>query len=243
MTKAIAIRLARLGQKTHTLDMKATKHPRVKICCISSREEARLAIDCGASAVGLVSAMPSGPGVISEEQIADIAASVPPPIATFLLTSKQDAESVIAQQRRCCTNTIQLVDRFLGSYEELRLFLPGVSIVQVVHITGEESVKEAIAVATHVDALLLDSGNPMLATKELGGTGRKHNWALSRRILEQIDTPIFLAGGLNPDNVHEAVREVGPFGLDICTGVRSEGKLDEQKLRALFASLNVTRTC
>ena len=120
---------------------------------------------------------------------------------------------------------------------------PGISIVQVVHVTGEESVEEAIALAAHVDALLLDSGNPMLATKELGGTGRRHNWALSRRIREQIDIPIFLAGGLNPDNVHEAVLDVGPFGLDICTGVRSEGKLDEQKLRALFAGLNVTQAC
>ncbi|HZW81219.1 MAG TPA: phosphoribosylanthranilate isomerase [Candidatus Deferrimicrobiaceae bacterium] len=217
--------------------MRATKHPRVKICCISSREEARLAIDCGASAVGLVSAMPSGPGVISEELITDIAASIPPPIATFLLTSKQDAESIIAQQRRCRINTIQIVDRFLGSYEALKVALPGISIVQVVHVTGEESVEEAIAVAAHVDALLLDSGNPMLATKELGGTGRRHNWALSQRIRERIGIPIFLAGGLKPDNVHEAVREVGPFGLDVCTGVRGEGKLDEQKLRALFESL------
>jgi phosphoribosylanthranilate isomerase len=222
--------------------MRATKHPRIKICCISSRDEARMAIDCGASAVGLVSAMPSGPGVISEAQIADIAASVPPPIATFLLTSKQDAETIIAQQRRCRTTTIQIVDRFLGSYETLKLALPGISIVQVVHVSGEESIEEAVAVAAHVDALLLDSGNPMLATKELGGTGRRHNWALSRRIREQVDIPIFLAGGLNADNVYEAVQEVGPFGLDICTGVRSQGKLDEQKLRALFASLKVTQT-
>ena len=144
--------------------MRATKHPRIKICCISSRDEARMAIDCGASAVGLVSAMPSGPGVISEAQIADIAASVPPPIATFLLTSKQDAETIIAQQRRCRTSTIQIVDRFLGSYETLKLALPGISIVQVVHVTGEESIEEAVAVAAHVDALLLDSGNPMLAS-------------------------------------------------------------------------------
>jgi len=162
--------------------MWATDHPRVKICCISSREEARIAIECGASALGLVSAMPSGPGVIPEETIAEIAASVPPPIATFLLTAKQDTESIIAQQRRCRTNTIQIVDRFLGTYEDLRTALPGISIVQVVHVTGEESLEEAIAVATHVDALLLDSGNPLLAVKELGGTGRRHNWTLSRRI-------------------------------------------------------------
>jgi phosphoribosylanthranilate isomerase len=197
-----------------------------------------LAIEHGAAAVGLVSAMPSGPGVIPEEQIADIAARVPPPVATFLLTSRQDVKDIIEQQRRCRTNTIQIVDRLThGSYDDLRSALPGISIVQVVHVVGEESVEEAVLAAQHVDAILLDSGNPSLATKELGGTGRRHNWALSRQIREQIAIPLFLAGGLKPENVRQAVDEVGPFALDICTGVRSEGKLDAQKLRALFANL------
>ena len=169
------------------LDMQPTLRPRVKICCISSREEARLAIRCGASALGLVSEMPSGPGVISEEQIAEIAAEVPPPIATFLLTCHQDSESIIAQQRRCTTNTIQICDRLTnGSYLDLKRALPGISIVQVIHVVGPESVDEARAVAPQVDAILLDSGNPALATKELGGTGRRHDWTLSRKIREQI---------------------------------------------------------
>src|SRR4051794_8125647 len=110
--------------------MYPTLRPRVKICCISSVAEAQLAIRCGASALGLVSAMPSGPGVIGEELIAEIAAQVPPPIATFLLTSRQDAASIIAQQRRCRVNTIQICDSVQeGCYEELRAKLPGVSLV------------------------------------------------------------------------------------------------------------------
>src|SRR5438477_7195237 len=166
--------------------MEPTRVPRVKVCCISSVDEARMAIAAGASALGLVSAMPSGPGVISEEQIAEIAATVPPPIATFLLTSKQDIDSIIAQQRRCCTNCVQLCDFVTsGSLFELKAALPGISIIQVVHVTGPESVDEAVAVASSVDAILLDSGNPSLAVKELGGTGRRHDWALSRKIREQ----------------------------------------------------------
>lgn len=197
-----------------------------------------MAIEHGAAALGLVSAMPSGPGVILDEQIADIAVRVPPPVATFLLTSRQDVKDIIEQQRRCRTNTIQIVDRLThGSYDDLRRALPGISVVQVVHVVGEESVEEAVLVAQHVDAILLDSGNPSLATKELGGTGRRHNWALSRKIREQIAIPLFLAGGLKPENVRQAVDEVGPFALDICTGVRSDGKLDAQKLRRLFANL------
>ena len=198
-----------------------------------------LAIDHGAAALGLVSAMPSGPGVISEDRIAEIAAHVPPPIGTFLLTSRQDVKSIIEQQHRCRTNTIQIVDRLThGSYVDLRGELPGISIVQVVHVMGEESVEEAILAAEHVDAILLDSGNPTLATKELGGTGRRHDWALSRKIREQVGIPVFLAGGLKPENVRQAVDEVGPFALDICSGVRSDGRLDAQKLHTLFANLN-----
>jgi phosphoribosylanthranilate isomerase len=209
--------------------------PRVKVCCIASVEEARVAVECGASAVGLVSEMPSGPGVIAEELIAEIAARVPPPVATFLLTCRQDAASIIAQQRRCRVNTLQLCDRVPTEvYAELRAELPGVSLVQVVHVTGEESFEEALSIAPHVDALLLDSGNQSLAVKELGGTGRMHDWRVSRRIVEVSPVPVFLAGGLRPENVAGAVETVRPFGLDVCSGVRTDGRLDAEKLRRFF---------
>ena len=197
-----------------------------------------MAISYGASALGLVSRMPSGPGVISESRIAEIAAKVPPPIATFLLTSEQEVETIAQQQRRCGTNAIQICDRLTrGSHLDLKRSLPGISIVQVIHVAGPESLDEALRLAPSVDAILLDSGNPSLAVKELGGTGRRHDWRLSQRIREQLEVPIFLAGGIHAGNVREAIEEVGPFGLDICTGVRSDGGLDEQKLAALFAQI------
>ena len=218
--------------------MEPTRAPRVKICCISSVAEARMAIEAGASALGLVSAMPSGPGVISEEQIAEIAATIPPPISSFLLTSKQDFDSIVAQQHRCRTNCIQLCDRLTtGSLRKLKAAMPGVSVVQVVHVTGPESVEEAIAVASGVDAILLDSGNQSLAIKELGGTGRRHDWNLSRRIRGQVSVPIFLAGGLKADNVGEAIAAVQPFGLDLCSGVRTDGQLDREKLARFFSAV------
>ena len=208
---------------------------RVKICCIASVEEMRLAVECGASAVGLVSAMPSGPGVIEEELIAEIAARVPPTVATFLLTCRQDADSIVEQQRRCRVNTLQLCDSVgHGVYAKLRASLPGVSIVQVVHVGGEESFDEALSVAPHVDALLLDSGNQSLAVKELGGTGRTHDWRVSRSIVEASPAPVFLAGGLKPENVSEAIETVRPFGLDVCSGVRADGRLDAEKLKRFF---------
>ena len=194
-----------------------------------------MAIDAGASAVGLVSAMPSGPGPIPETLIAEIAATIPPGVSSFLLTCLQDAGAIIDQQRRLRTNTIQICDRLPeGSYAQLRAAMPGVSLVQVVHVAGPESVDEAIAVAPHVDAVLLDSGNQSLAIKELGGTGRTHDWNLSRKIRKAIDVPMFLAGGLNPANVAAAIREVQPFGIDVCSGLRTNGDLDPQKLAGFF---------
>jgi phosphoribosylanthranilate isomerase len=217
--------------------------PRVKICCISSVEEAALAVACGASALGLVSAMPSGPGVIREDQIAEIAATVPPPIATFLLTSKQEVAEIVEQQRRCRTNCIQLCDCLTpGAHADLRRALPGIKIVQVIHVTGPGSVDEALAIVPSVDAILLDSGNPALAVKELGGTGRSHDWRLSRRIREQVSIPIFLAGGLNAGNVGQAMNAVAPFGLDLCSGVRTDGKLDRQKLLAFFDAVHLAES-
>ena len=220
--------------------MKSTRKPRVKICCIASVAEAWLAIEHGASALGLVSAMPSGPGPISETLIAEIAVTIPPGISSFLLTCRQDAASIIDQQRRLRVNTIQICDRLpTGTHQELRDALPGVSLVQVVHVTGPEAVDEAVAVSRFVDAVLLDSGNQSLEIKELGGTGRTHDWSLSRKIREAIDVPLFLAGGLKPHNVADAIQEVEPFGIDVCSGLRTNGALDRHKLSAFFAAIRV----
>jgi phosphoribosylanthranilate isomerase len=221
--------------------MGSINRPRVKVCCIASVAEAWLAIETGAAAIGLVSAMPSGPGPIEEELIAEIAKVVPPGVASFLLTCKQDVQSIIDQQRRLRVNTIQICDRLVdGTYRDLRHALPGVSLVQVIHVTGPESVDEAQMIAPHVNGILLDSGNQSLQIKELGGTGRVHDWSLSRRIRETIDVPLFLAGGLNPENVAEAIRTVAPFGVDVCSGLRTEGKLDRNKLSAFFDEVHRT---
>jgi phosphoribosylanthranilate isomerase len=208
------------------------------VCCIERVEDARLAVRYGAAALGLVSAMPSGPGIIAEERIAEIVAAVPPGVATFLLTSRCEVDAIVAQQRRTGANTLQLCDRMPeGSHAALRDALPGIKLVQVVHVAGEASIAEATAVAPCVDALLLDSGNQSLPVKELGGTGRTHDWSISRRIREAVDVPVFLAGGLRPENVAEAIRAVRPFAVDVCSGLRTGGRLDEAKLGRLVGAM------
>lgn len=211
---------------------------RVKVCCIGGVEEARLAVEHGVDALGLVSAMPSGPGVIDEDTIAAVARFAPPPVATFLLTSNSDSDPIIAQVRQTGVSTVQFVDELApGAHRAIRGALPALKQVQVIHVTGPESLDQALAVAPEVDALLLDSGNPNLAVKELGGTGRVHDWAVSRAIVEQSRIPVFLAGGLRADNVKEALDRVGPYGLDICSGVRTNGILDPEKLSRFLAAV------
>jgi len=182
--------------------------------------------------------MPNGPGVIEESRMADIIAAIPPGIDTFLLTSATAAEAIISQHRRCPAATIQLVDAVpMDAYAALRAALPEVRIVQVIHVVDATALQEAEAVAPHVDALLLDSGNPNLAVKSLGGTGQAHDWRISRRIVEAMDLPVWLAGGLRAHNVAEAIATVRPYGVDLCTGVRTDSRLDAEKLDAFMEAV------
>ena len=211
---------------------------RIKICCIATLDEARLAIAAGAAAIGLVSRMPSGPGPIEETLIAEIVPRVPRGVSTFLLTSATDVAAIVAQQRRTGANTLQLVDRLdLGAYRDLRRELPDVALVQVIHVLDDDAVREAAEAARYVDALLLDSGNPRLAVKELGGTGRVHDWRISRRIRDASPVPIWLAGGLTAATVGDAIAAVEPWGVDVCPGVRTGGRLDPAKLAAYVAAV------
>lgn len=200
-----------------------------------------MAIEHGADALGLVARMPSGPGPISDELIKQISVTIPPPIARFLLSCEQNADDVIEHIRRTGVNTIQLVDELTdNNYRRIREQLPYVSIVQVIHVTGEESIARALHVHSNVDAILLDSGNPTAAIKTLGGTGSVHNWEISREIVRAVNVPVFLAGGLNASNVANAIRKVKPYGVDICSGVRTDGKLDSTRLAAFIKEVYAT---
>ena len=211
---------------------------KVKICCIISIQEASLAIAHGAAAIGLVGRMPSGPGIITDELIHSIAKTVPPPIDSFLLTSETTAEAIIEHHNKVNTTTIQMVDALTDrQYHKIREAIPHVKLVQVIHVLDEKAVQEAIEISEWVDAILLDSGNPNLSTKVLGGTGKIHNWDLSKKIRENISIPTYLAGGINKDNIRKAIDHVQPYGIDLCSSVRTNGQLDERKLEELFKAL------
>lgn len=209
---------------------------KVKVCCISSVTEAELALSAGANVLGLVGPMPTGPGILTNEAIAAIVKAIPSEVHTWLLTSETSAEAIIAQHQQVKTTAIQLVtDIEAGGHAKIRAALPNVELVQVIHVLGEEAIASAKAIETEVDYVLLDSGNP--AKAELGGTGRVHNWAVSKAIVESVKVPVFLAGGLRPDNVQAAIQQVRPFGLDLCSGIRTNKQLDAEKLTAFMSNV------
>ena len=215
--------------------------PHLKVCCIATIEEAELAIRYGANAVGLVSEMPSGPGVITDDRIEEIAACIPPGVSTFLLTSSREVDAIVDQQQRFQVDTIQLCDDLPPEkILELRSLMRGVSVIKVIHVAGDKAIDQARTAAQAAHALLLDSGDPSKAVKELGGTGRIHDWALSRKICDEVEVPVWLAGGLTPENIAEAVRKVRPFGVDVCSGLRTDGLLNEEKLSRFTQNLGTS---
>jgi phosphoribosylanthranilate isomerase len=211
----------------------------LKVCCIANIAEAELALSHGADALGLVSAMPSGPGPIADADIAVIARAVVGRARRFLLTSRVVPADIAAQVRAAGTDTVQLVHTpTAGALVELRTLLPGLALVPVIHVRDRTAIAEARALAPHADALLLDSGNPGARVPELGGTGRTHDWSISAELVRAVaPCPVLLAGGLRADNVATAVREVQPAAVDICSGVRTGGRLDANKLSDFVSAL------
>lgn len=211
---------------------------KVKICCIKSSLEAQRAIKAGADVLGLVGPMPSGPGPITAEEAAAIVETLPEHIDSFYLTSKTRFESIAQEYQRVNSSHVQLTDHLeTETRRQLKSEFPHLKIVQVLHVIDDQAIDRALEYAENSDLLLLDSGSPNKAVKELGGTGRTHNWEISRKIVEAVNIPVFLAGGLNAENVRQAIQKVKPYGIDLCSGVRTEDQLDIDKLEVFMQTV------
>lgn len=229
MTGAVEGRRAERGDRLGYL---------LKICCIQSLDEARLAIREGATHIGLLPESTGGDRAIPEARVLAIAAATRDAAASVMVTQERDVVALCAQHARCGTSAIQLARPLAPeAYAALRAAVGSVSLIQSVHVDGPSAVAVARTLMPHVDVLLLDSGRADGSPAELGNTGRVHDWQISRAIVEASSRPVLLAGGVGPDNVAEALRVVGPAGVDICSGVRTSGHLDEDRLRAVRAAL------
>ena len=211
---------------------------KLKICCINSHDEAMTAISVGADLLGLVADMPSGEGMIEDHKIREIAASIKSFNNSVLLTSRTDAESIIEHHKETITSHIQIVDYIdVKNYQEIRKSLPDIKLIQVVHVEDESSYSLAMNFSNYVDFILLDSGKPSAKKRTLGGTGDTHNWNISKKIVRDCSIPVYLAGGINHSNVVEAIQKVKPYGIDLCTGLRTNNKLDKNKLNVFMEAI------
>ncbi|MEU4316651.1 phosphoribosylanthranilate isomerase [Nocardia sp. NPDC024068] len=195
---------------------------RAKICGIRSRADLDTAVDAGADAVGFISGTTHySEDVLTAEAAAQLSVITPPFVNRVLVTHLEDAHAILDLADRVDVDIIQvhgLVDR--DTLRAVHGAAHGRTIVRAVHVTGPDSLATARTVAADCDAVLLDSRT----ADRLGGTGRTHDWSLSARIVRElagIGRPVILAGGLNSDNVDEAIEAVRPFGVDVNSGVET----------------------
>jgi len=223
--------------------LSATVTPFIKSCCISSLEEMHLAVSYGVDAIGLVGKMPSGPGPIEDDLIRSICKYTPPPVLPILLTSRSTGRDIVDHVIDTCVPAVQIVRQIdPGHYEFIRTRVPWLKCIQVIHVEDSASVKHALEYQSYADALLLDSGNSAPDSTILGGTGNRHDWSLSREIVEKSRLPVFLAGGLRADNIAEAIKTVRPFGVDLCSGLRDKHGLNEEKLSSFVTAVRNCHT-
>jgi phosphoribosylanthranilate isomerase len=204
---------------------------RIKVCGNRSEDDLTAAVAAGADAVGLISGVTHvSEDAIEPDRAAALARLVPPYVSVVLVTHLATVESILALADRVRPDTLQphgeIEPSVCAAVREAR---PLLRTSQAVHVTGPEAVERAARFAPHCDALLLDSRT----ADRLGGTGRTHDWSLSRRIADRLGLPVILAGGLTAENVAQAIGVVEPYAVDVNSEVDdSNGDKDPQRLRA-----------
>jgi len=210
---------------------------KVQIAGVSSIEEALVCEIAGADALGFTVRLPHGVhDGLTEDKARSIISSLPPFIASVAITYVDNAREAVDLCRFLGVTTLQLHGDFpTQELPLLRVGLPHLRIIRAMHVTGPESVDRIRDVQRKVDAVILDTLDPH--TGRLGATGRTHDWNVSRAIVLRSRVPIILAGGLNSENVADAIRTVGPWGVDVHTGVEYEdGRRNIEKIRAFVAN-------
>jgi phosphoribosylanthranilate isomerase len=207
----------------------------IKICCIETEEDRARALQDGVTSLGFVAEGLTPPYLVSIPRAATLREGLPRRIEAVLLTAETCAETLVSQARDMDADAIQLCRPVSPqTLAHLRTALPGVRLIGVIHMGDPGGPDRAAAIAESVDIVLLDSGS--LQTSELGGTGRTHDWKESARVRDVVRGELWLAGGLRPDNVGAAITLVRPDGVDVCSGVRTNGRVDPAKVRAFVAA-------
>jgi phosphoribosylanthranilate isomerase len=208
----------------------------VKICGIRRREDALIAAELGADAIGLlVGQRHNSPDFISATVARDIDRALPPSVEAVLVTHVEDIDKLERLLQESEIRTVQLHSEIApSSVERLRGRLPHLKIFKSVSVISADSVAYPEAFAQLVDGFVLDSIN--LATDQVGGTGKTHDWSVSRQIVMRYpEIPSILAGGLNSENVRSAIEQVHPFGVDVNSGTKAPDEFkDPRKIEAFI---------
>jgi phosphoribosylanthranilate isomerase len=209
---------------------------RVQIAGVSSLEEALAAEQAGADALGFTVRLPTGVhDGLTEAKARGIIAALPPFVTSVAITYVENPREAVDLCRYLGVAALQLHGPFpTQELPLIRAALPHLKLIRAVHVTGPEALAQARALEPRVDALILDTYDP--ATGRHGATGKTHDWSISRQIVAQTRTPVILAGGLTPDNIADAIRTVGPWAVDVHSGVEdADGARNLGALRAFIA--------
>ena len=195
---------------------------KVKICGIRRREDARLAIDRGADAIGvLVGQQHPSPDFISAELASCILRDLPPFVSGVLVTHVDQPKDLLGLIKQVKPSAVQIHSAMPpDALAAVRRHHPELPLLKVVHANGPNPIATIRAYAGLINGVVSDSCNP--ATGQVGGTGMPHDWAVSAQLARQGGLPLILAGGLTPNNVAAAIAQVSPWGVDVNSGVKGD---------------------
>jgi len=191
---------------------------KVKICGITRNEDLVMATEAGADAVGVVIDVPSSPRNLTIEKAKKIIENAPIFVKTVAVTVPKNLDHLTKIYEKLKPDILQIHGNNLPK-DAIREKLPDASLIRAIQATSNEVIEDAVEVANTFDAVLLDS----FVSGKYGGTGKAHDWGLSKQVREAIyPRPLILAGGLKPENVKDAVRMVQPYAVDVSSGVESQ---------------------
>ncbi|MFW6117327.1 MAG: phosphoribosylanthranilate isomerase [Thermoproteota archaeon] len=198
---------------------------RVKICGITSREDLEMVVEAGADAVGFVVDVPHSQRNISIRKANRLIESTPVFVGSVAVIVPEGLHHL----RQLCQDLRPSLFQIHGKkqlYREIREDLPGIRVIGAIKAKKDFSPQETQTSTQIFDAVLIDSHLP----GRQGGTGRVHDWRISKRVKELLHPkPLILAGGLSLDNIKRAVQTVRPYAVDVSTGVESKPGIKDQK--------------
>ena len=209
---------------------------KVKICANRTIEDARMSLGAGADIIGLlVGQEHTSNDFIDKYKAKEICDYIAGRCDVSLVTHLKNADEIIELTEFIGNNIIQLhSDIEESEVEKIKQNLPKIKLVRIVHLAKDGTIHSNLETIKYADYYLMDSFN--LATNQVGGTGLTYDWKKAGELIKKLDKPVFLAGGLNPENVRKAISQANPYGVDVNSGCKLDGVKNVDKVREFVAN-------